>query len=99
MISPSLPEQVQLFKSVFKGRDDIFAIRWEKGNKSGYMPAHSFDPYFYRAHKAKGGTFQNYKDKSYLALTTVSVQPAPMNRGQYRSLQSRFLQCLDHAPD
>jgi hypothetical protein len=69
MISPSLPEQVQLFKSVFKGRDDVFAIRWEKGNKSGYMPAHSFDPYFYRAHKAKGGTFQNFKYKTFLMLT------------------------------
>jgi hypothetical protein len=44
MISPSLTEQIQLFKSVFKGRDDVFAIRWEKGNKNGYMPAHSFDP-------------------------------------------------------
>ncbi|MCA6407370.1 MAG: DEAD/DEAH box helicase family protein [Cytophagales bacterium] len=74
MISPSLPEQVQLFKSVFKGRNDVFAIRWEKGNKSGYMPAHSFDPYFYRAHKAKGGTFQNYKDKTYLALTDAQIE-------------------------
>ena len=74
MISPSLPEQVQLFKSVFKGRDDVFAIRWEKGNKSGYIPAHSFDPYFYRAHKAKGGTFQNYKDKTYLALTDAQIE-------------------------
>lgn len=59
MNSSPLHEQVQLFKSVFKGRADVFAIRWEKGNKSGYMPAHSFDPYFYRAHKAKSGTFQN----------------------------------------
>jgi len=74
MISSSLPEQVQLFKSVFKGRDDVFAIRWEKGNKSGYMPAHSFDPYFYRAHKAKGGTFQNYKDKTYLTLTDAQIE-------------------------
>ena len=70
--SPS-HEQVQLFKSVFKGRVDVFAIRWEKGNKNGYMPAHSFDPYFYRAHKAKGGTFQNYKDKTYLALTDDQI--------------------------
>ena len=74
MISPSLPEQIQLFKSVFKGRDDVFAIRWEKGNKSGYIPAHSFDPYFYRAHKAKGGTFQNYKDKTYIVLTDTQIE-------------------------
>jgi superfamily II DNA or RNA helicase len=74
MISSSLPEQIQLFKSVFKGRNDVFAIRWEKGNKSGYIPAHSFDPYFYRAHKAKGGTFQNYKDKTYLTLTDAQIE-------------------------
>ncbi len=74
MISSSLPEHIQLFKSVFKGRNDVFAIRWEKGNKSGYIPAHSFDPYFYRAHKAKGGTFQNYKDKTYLTLTDAQIE-------------------------
>jgi len=60
-----LPNQIQLFKSVFKGREDVFAIRWEKGNKSGYMPAYFFDPYMYRSHKMKGGTFQNYNDKTY----------------------------------
>lgn len=39
------PEQLSLFKSLFKGREDVFATRWEKGNKSGYMPAYFFDPY------------------------------------------------------
>jgi hypothetical protein len=64
-----LQNQIQLFKSVFKGRDDAFAIRWEKADKSGYIPAYYFDPYRYRAHKMKGGTFQNYTDKTYLKLT------------------------------
>jgi hypothetical protein len=67
-------EQVQLFKSIFKGRDDVFAIRWEKGGKSGYMPAHSFDPYYYRVHKANGGTFENYKDKTHLKLTDDQIE-------------------------
>ena len=61
-----LSNQIQLFKSVFKGREDVFAVLWEKGNKSGYMPASFYDPYMYRAHKMKGGTFQNYTDKTYL---------------------------------
>lgn len=65
--------QIQLFKSVFKGRDDVFAVRWEKENKSGYMPAYFYDPYMYRAHKIKGGTFQNYKDKTYLKLTDKEI--------------------------
>ena len=37
------------------------------------MPAYSFDPYRYRVHKMKGGTFQNYADKSYLPLTDEQI--------------------------
>lgn len=65
--------QIQLFKSLFKGREDVFAIRWEKGNKSGYMPAYSYDSFRYLAHKAKGGTFKNYNDKSYQQLTDEEI--------------------------
>ncbi len=62
-------EKLILFKSLFKGREDVFAIRWEKGKKSGYMPAYQYDPYMYRLHKMNGGTFKNYRDKTYLPLT------------------------------
>ena len=72
-MNDSLSKQIQLFKSVFKGREDVFAIRWEKGNKSGYMPAYHYDPYMYRAHKMKGGTFQNYSDKRYLKLSDEEI--------------------------
>jgi len=57
------------FRSLFKGREDVFAQHWEKGTKSGYMPAYFYDPYRYRTHKIKGGTFQTYTDKTYLPLT------------------------------
>lgn len=73
MIDYSIQEQVQLIKSVFLGREDVFAIRWEKGNKSGYSPAYVYDQYMYRAHKMKGGTFQNYADKTYLELTDREI--------------------------
>ncbi len=73
VMNDSFQNQIQLFKSVFKGRDDVFAIRWEKGDKSGYMPAYYFDPYRYRAHKMKGGGFQNYTDKTYLKLTDDEI--------------------------
>ena len=72
-MNKTLSNQIRLFKSVFKGREDVFAIRWEKGNKSGYMPAYFYDPYMYRAHKMKGGTFQNYNDKTYLKLTDEEI--------------------------
>ena len=65
MTDENLVEQIVLFKSLFKGRYDVFAVRWEKGSKNGYMPSYQYDPYQYRLHKMKGGTFQNFNDKSY----------------------------------
>jgi superfamily II DNA or RNA helicase len=67
-------EHINLFRSLFKGREDVFAVRWEKGNKSGYMPAVFYDPYRFRAHKMNGGTFQNFTEKSYLELTDEQIQ-------------------------
>lgn len=61
--------RLNLYKSLFKGREDIFATRWEKGSKSSYMPVFSFDPHRYRQHQMKGGTFQTFADKKYQPLT------------------------------
>ncbi|HVX00912.1 MAG TPA: hypothetical protein VHA52_10820, partial [Candidatus Babeliaceae bacterium] len=61
-------ERLNLYKSLFKGRGDVFAIRWEKGSKSSYMPVYSFDPHRYRLHQMKGGTFQTFADKKYQPL-------------------------------
>ncbi len=71
--SQNTSEQINLFKSIFKGREDVFAVRWEKGKKSGYMPAYSYDPYMYRLHKMNGGTFSNYTDKSYRPFTNEQL--------------------------
>jgi len=41
--SKSSPDaKVRLFRSLFRGRDDIYAVRWEGRNngKAGYSPAH-----------------------------------------------------------
>ncbi len=37
----SSPEKIALFRSLFKGREDVYAIRWEsrKSGKSGFQPA------------------------------------------------------------
>lgn len=37
------------------------------------MPAYSFDPYRYRTHKIKGGSFKDYPDKTFLALTNDQI--------------------------
>jgi len=68
-----ISEQARIFKSVFLGREDVFAIRWEKGSKSGYMPAYHYDPYMFRLHKNKGGSFQNYEDKSLLPFSDEQI--------------------------
>lgn len=72
----SIDRKLQLYRSLFKGREDVFATRWEipakspgEKGKSGYMPAYLYDPYRYKAHKMKGGTFQSYTDKRYLPFT------------------------------
>ena len=39
--------KIRLFRSLFKGREDVFAVRWEgRGGKSGYSPAcrHEWKP-------------------------------------------------------
>ena len=66
-------EQIKLFRSFFCGREDIFATRWEKNGKSGYMPAYTFDPYMYKMHRMKGGTFQNFSGKHYQSLTDAQI--------------------------
>lgn len=35
----SIPEKIALFRSLFRGREDVFAVRWEAGEKTGYSPA------------------------------------------------------------
>jgi superfamily II DNA or RNA helicase len=66
-------DQINLYKSLFRGRDDVFAIRFEKGGKSGYMPACTFDPYHFKLHRMKGGDFQNYPDKKYLPYDNTQI--------------------------
>ncbi len=66
--------QTNTFRSLFQGREDVFATRWEKSVKSGYMPSYHYDPYHYRIHKSNGGTFQNYPHKTYLPLTDNEIQ-------------------------
>jgi hypothetical protein len=46
-----------ILKSLFRGRKDIFAHRWEKGGMAGYFPQYDYDPYQYLLHKMKGGFY------------------------------------------
>ncbi len=64
-----MAQNLKIFKSLFKGREDVFAIRWERDGKSGYMPAYNLDWDQFKIHKAKGGKLKDFKDKEYAPLT------------------------------
>ncbi len=87
-MNENLSNQIQIFKSIFKCREEVVAVRWEKENKSGYMPAYFYDPYMYRAHKINGGTLPNtfhhqiyltpngfHFNQSEFATRTTSLKP------------------------
>jgi len=65
---------IPLYKSLFKGRIDIYAVRWQKGERSGYMPAYKVDWSDYNKHKAQGGTFKDYKNKEYLPFNDEAIK-------------------------
>ena len=55
-------EQIRVFLSLFRGREDVFAIRWEKDSKAGYMPAYDLNWDEFAKHKLRGGkVFIYYK--------------------------------------
>jgi hypothetical protein len=62
--SKSSPEEkVKLFRSLFRGREDVYAVRWEGRNgKTGYSPAYP---------KTRSNSFQRKPDapKKYFPLT------------------------------
>ena len=65
---------ITLFKTLFKGRQDVYAVRWEKDGKGGYMPAYKVDWSDYNKHKVGGGTFKDYTKKEYLPFSDEAIQ-------------------------
>ena len=67
-------DKIDLFASLFKGRNDIYAVRWEKNEHSDYMPAYNVDWSDYKQHKAKGGTFKDYPKKELLPFDKRAIK-------------------------
>jgi len=63
------PERkIALFRNLFRGREDVFAVRWEgKGGKSGYLPAGEMD--WHAIHAAKP------EDRKKVGRKTRILQP------------------------
>ena len=66
-------DNISFFKTLFHGRQDVYAILWEKDGKSGYMPAYKVDWSDYKKHKASGGTFKDYTKKEYQPFTNEVI--------------------------
>lgn len=76
--------KLDIFKSLFKGREDIFAIHWEKDGKAGYMPAYDLNWQEYAKHKAMGGSLKDYSDKNYVPLSDEKLhRHLSLITGQY----------------
>lgn len=67
-------QNIKLYKSLFRGRTDIYAVRWENDGRSGYMPAYKVDWSDYNKHKAQGGTFKDYKNKEHLPFDDSAIK-------------------------
>ncbi len=66
-------DKLTLFKSIFKGRTDVYPRRWEKNGKSGWSPAYSFDWNEFNAHRAIGGTIKNFENKTLQPITNTTL--------------------------
>ena len=62
-------DRLGILKALFKGREDVFAVRWEKEGKAGYMPAYDLNWNEYAKHKTQGGSLKDFHNKSYQLLT------------------------------
>jgi hypothetical protein len=48
--APSETEKIRMFRNLFRGREDVYAVRWERADgRKGYMPRSERD---WRAYKA-----------------------------------------------
>lgn len=65
---------IPLFMSIFRGRNDVYARRWEKNGKSGYSPAYKINWNEFMAFKARGGKFSDFPNKKPLMLTLEVIQ-------------------------
>ncbi len=69
-----LQSHIDVYKSLFRGREDVYAVRWEKDGRSGYMPAYKVDWEDYNRYKSSGGTFSGYTKKEYLPFNDTVVK-------------------------
>jgi superfamily II DNA or RNA helicase len=66
--------KLALFRGLFRGREDVYAVRWEKGGKAGYSPAGIMDWHAIRDAKPEDRKKVARKTRSLLPLTDEVVR-------------------------
>ncbi len=67
-------DDTNFFMSLFQGRQDVYARRWEKGERSGWSPAYSFNWNEFSLHKSKGGSMKDFENKRTIPLTEQIIK-------------------------
>ena len=65
-------DKIKLYRSLFHGRDNVFARRWDKNGS--YFPDYTFDWTEFNAHKARGGTIKDFENKRPTPLTNGIIR-------------------------
>ena len=70
----STEQKIQLFRSLFHGREDVYAIRWEGSHgRQGYSPASKRDWNAYNAAKPEDRKRVDQETRVYLPLTNQAI--------------------------
>jgi len=68
-------QRIELFRSLFRGRDDVYAIRWENADgRSGYMPKADRDWKSYLRAKDKDRKKVDRQTRKFRPLTQDVVR-------------------------
>src|SRR5712692_6938458 len=74
-------QHLQLYQSLFRGREDVYARYWEKNGRSGYSPAYDFDWEEFNRFRSSGGSLKDFEHKRPSPLTPDVIKKHLL--GQY----------------
>jgi superfamily II DNA or RNA helicase len=73
-VSLTTPQKIELFRSLFRGRDDVYAARWESpGGRHGYSPVAQRDWKAYNAANIEDRKRVDKETRKYVPLTDQAV--------------------------
>ncbi|MFN0105856.1 MAG: TOTE conflict system archaeo-eukaryotic primase domain-containing protein [Bryobacteraceae bacterium] len=68
-------EKIRLFRSLFRGREDVYAVRWERADgRKGYMPRSERDWHAYNAARPEDKERVDRETRKYFLLDDQAVR-------------------------